>query len=94
MATTRHSFDTQLRALEQDLLRMGSLVEGMVDQSVRALLERDAKLADVLKVPQSQVMVRPMGGVSKLKRTFRAALSTRASEAKTCPISAGVKMRL
>jgi phosphate transport system protein len=46
MATIRHSFDTQLRELEQDLLRMGSIVEGMIDRSVRALLERDAELAE------------------------------------------------
>jgi phosphate transport system protein len=45
MPPTRHAFDTQLRELEQDLLRMGSHVEAMEDQAVRALLERDAALA-------------------------------------------------
>lgn len=48
MATTRHSFDTQLRELEQDLLRMGSLVEGMVDRSVRSLLERNIEMAEAV----------------------------------------------
>jgi phosphate transport system protein len=45
MSTTRRDFDEQLRELEQDLLRMGSMVEEMLDQSVHALLERDAALA-------------------------------------------------
>lgn len=45
MPTTRQAFDTQLRELEQDLLRMGSYVEEMEDQAVRALLSRDAALA-------------------------------------------------
>ncbi len=48
MATTRHTFDTQLRELEQDLLRMGSYVEEMVDQAVSALLERDRALAEAV----------------------------------------------
>jgi phosphate transport system protein len=55
MPTTRHSFDTQLRELEQDLLRMGSLVEEMVDQSVRALLERDAALAEAVIAEDDRV---------------------------------------
>jgi phosphate transport system protein len=46
--TTRQSFDRELRNLEQDLLRMGSHVEGMVDQAVRALLERDRALAQAV----------------------------------------------
>lgn len=46
MSTTRRAFDIQLRALEQDLLRLGSHVEGMLDQAVRALLERDVALAE------------------------------------------------
>jgi phosphate transport system protein len=45
MATTRQTFDAQLRELEQDLLRMGTHVEEMVDQAVRALLNRDIALA-------------------------------------------------
>jgi len=45
MRTTRQAFDTQLRDLEQDLLRMGSYVEEMENQAVRALLSRDAVLA-------------------------------------------------
>jgi phosphate transport system protein len=55
MATTRHTFDTQLRALEQDLLRMGSHVEGMVDQSVRALLERNSELAEAVIAEDDKV---------------------------------------
>src|SRR5260370_675494 len=45
MRTTRQAFDTQLRDLEQDLLRMGSYVEEMENKAVRALLNRDAILA-------------------------------------------------
>jgi phosphate transport system protein len=45
MHTTRRDFDAQLHELEQDLLRMGSYVEEMVDQAVRSLLHRDAALA-------------------------------------------------
>ncbi len=45
MRTTRQAFDTQLRDLEQDLLRMGSYVEEMENQAVHALLSRDATLA-------------------------------------------------
>src|SRR5215212_7180811 len=45
MTTTRRSFDAQLQALEQDLLRMGSHVEEMTDHAVTALLTRDAALA-------------------------------------------------
>jgi phosphate transport system protein len=55
MATTRHTFDSQLQALEQDLLRMGSIVEGMVDQSVRALLERDIELAEAVIAEDDKV---------------------------------------
>ena len=45
MASTRQSFDLQLRALEQRVLRMGSFVEGMLDDAVTALVEQDIELA-------------------------------------------------
>src|SRR6266700_3794059 len=48
MPPTRHAFDTQLRELEQDLLRMGSYVEEMEEQAVRSLLSRDTALAQVV----------------------------------------------
>lgn len=48
MPTTRQAFDLQLKELEQDLLRMGSHVEEMEDQAVRALLNRDVTLAETV----------------------------------------------
>jgi phosphate transport system protein len=48
MPPTRQAFDAQLHELEQDLLRLGSHVEEMEDQAVRALLNRDAALAQVV----------------------------------------------
>lgn len=46
MTSTRSTFDTQLHALEQRLLRMGSFVEGMLESAAKALVEQDAALAE------------------------------------------------
>ncbi len=45
-STTRKTFDAQLKELEQQLLKMGSFVEGMLDSSVQALIRQDSELAD------------------------------------------------
>ena len=44
--TTRKTFDTQLNELEQQLLKMGSFVEGMLDSAMQALMNQDAELAE------------------------------------------------
>jgi len=41
-----HSFDVQLRTLEQRLLSMGSFVAGMLESSIKALVEQDILLAE------------------------------------------------
>jgi phosphate transport system protein len=46
MQSPRHTFDTQLHALEQRLLRMGSFVEEMLEDSVKALVDKDVSLAE------------------------------------------------
>lgn len=46
MASPRSTFDTQLHALEQRVLRMGSFVEGMLESAVQALVEQDIALAE------------------------------------------------
>lgn len=43
--STRVAFDRELRALQQDILRMGSLVEQAVYKAVEALVKRDPVLA-------------------------------------------------
>jgi phosphate transport system protein len=45
-STTRKTFDAQLRDLEQQLLKMGSFVEGMLDTAMQALIHQDLTLAD------------------------------------------------
>ncbi len=42
---TRETFDQKLGHLEQDLLQMGGLVEGAIEQSVQALKKQDVVLA-------------------------------------------------
>ncbi len=43
---TRATFDAQLRDLEQELLKMGTFVEQMVADSLRALTAQDVELAE------------------------------------------------
>ncbi len=45
MLNPRQSFDQQLRSLEQDLVRLGSIAEEMLDRSVQVLVNRDLELA-------------------------------------------------
>jgi phosphate transport system protein len=42
---TRETFDEQLKALEQDVLEMGKLVDRAIDRSVEALKKRDIDLS-------------------------------------------------
>jgi phosphate transport system protein len=42
---TRETFDEQLKALEQDILDMGALVDRAIDLSVEALVKRDVELS-------------------------------------------------
>jgi phosphate transport system protein len=44
--TTRKTFDAQLKELGQQLLKMGSFVEGMLDGAMQALIRQDVNLAD------------------------------------------------
>ncbi len=45
MSSPRQSFDTQLHSLEQRVLRMGSFVEGMLEDAVKALVDQNIALA-------------------------------------------------
>lgn len=45
VATTRAAFDRQLRALQDELLLMGSMVEKAIQRSIEALVRLDADLA-------------------------------------------------
>lgn len=45
MATTRTHFDQELAELKTGVLRLGSMVEQAIAQSMRALVERDNRLA-------------------------------------------------
>jgi len=44
--TVRSSFSEEIRELEQDLLKMGSIVEQMLHKSIEALITRDVFLAE------------------------------------------------
>ncbi|MZP28996.1 phosphate signaling complex protein PhoU [Heliobacterium undosum] len=44
--TTRSVFDVSLKNLQQDLLRMGALVEEQIEKGIQALSRQDAALAD------------------------------------------------
>ena len=46
MTTVRRHFDQELRQLEQDVLKLGSFVEAMVAEAMRALVNQDRDLAD------------------------------------------------
>jgi len=45
MLGTRSGFDQSLKVLQQDILRMGSLVETAIAQAVEALAKQDVELA-------------------------------------------------
>ncbi|NSW89840.1 MAG: phosphate signaling complex protein PhoU [Firmicutes bacterium] len=42
---TRHSFDTELKELHMELIKMGSLVEESIEKTILALKKQDIKLA-------------------------------------------------
>ncbi|HWI54956.1 MAG TPA: phosphate signaling complex protein PhoU [Desulfobacteria bacterium] len=46
MASTRHAFDRALEELQQEILRMGSLVETAIYNSVQSLASQDVALAE------------------------------------------------
>jgi phosphate transport system protein len=54
-APIRHSFDEQLAALQQDVVRMGSLAAEAVQNSVEALAQRDTRLADRVMQIENQI---------------------------------------
>ncbi|MCG0274706.1 MAG: phosphate signaling complex protein PhoU [Thermosediminibacteraceae bacterium] len=45
MATTRPAFDRELEELQQDILKMGSIVEQQIYNAVESLVKKDEKLA-------------------------------------------------
>lgn len=51
---TRH-IDQDLKRVRQDLLRMGAEVEAMVDDVIRALLERDSEAAEAMPARDRKV---------------------------------------
>ncbi|MHB9093108.1 MAG: phosphate signaling complex protein PhoU [Eubacteriales bacterium] len=46
MSSTRHAFDRALEELQQEILRMGSLVEQAIYNAVHSLAKQDVPLAD------------------------------------------------
>ena len=46
--TTRETFDRDLQQLQEDLLRMGDLVDGAIRRSIEALQARSMKLAETV----------------------------------------------
>ena len=52
---TDKSYEAELKALRDRLLEMGGLVEQAIAASVRAMTERDAALAEEIKVKDRQV---------------------------------------
>jgi len=51
----RHSFDEQLAALQQDVVRMGSLAADAVQKAVDARAQRDLELADQVMQIENQI---------------------------------------
>lgn len=51
----RHAFDEQLAALQQDVVRMGSLAADAVQRSIQALAERSPQLADQVMELENQI---------------------------------------
>lgn len=49
------TLDQQLSRIRQKLLRMGGLVEQMIDQAVQGLLQRDSSLAEQVPVQDAEV---------------------------------------
>ncbi len=51
----RHSFDTQLAELQQDVVRMGSLAAEAVQAALQALTGRDLTLCDRVMELENQI---------------------------------------
>ncbi|UBF24544.1 phosphate signaling complex protein PhoU [Kovacikia minuta CCNUW1] len=54
-ATTRTNFERQLKRIQQDVLRMGALVEGSFLLARRALFERDLEAPKIIAVQDKQI---------------------------------------
>ena len=52
---TREVFHGELRLLEDDLLRLADLVGGAIEQSVRALVDRDSDLAEAVRANDERI---------------------------------------
>lgn len=50
----RH-FDREIEDLKERLLRMGAMVEDQINESIRALLERDTKVAEAVIAADSEI---------------------------------------
>ena len=55
MMNARNSFDQELRLLHLDLIKMGSMAEEAIEQSIHALLHRDNPLAESIVRGDNQV---------------------------------------
>jgi phosphate transport system protein len=51
----RRTFEEELQAIKDDVLRLGALVEGQIQRTGLALLERDVELADRVRWADSEV---------------------------------------
>jgi len=51
----RHSFDESLDSLQKDILRMGKLVEEMLDKAVESLKRQDVKMAEEVLESEEQI---------------------------------------
>src|SRR5688572_12359568 len=54
-ASVRRSFEEQLQATKDDVLRLGSMVEHQLQQAGRALVERDFDLADRVRWGDAEI---------------------------------------
>jgi phosphate transport system protein len=53
--STRATLDAELRAIKDDVLRLGALVESALERAGRALTERDSELADQVRWDDAEV---------------------------------------
>ncbi|ABZ84643.1 phosphate transport system regulatory protein phou [Heliomicrobium modesticaldum Ice1] len=53
--TTRSEFDVSLKNLQQDLLRMGALVEEQIEKGIEALVRQDVALADAVVANDDEI---------------------------------------
>lgn len=55
MDTTQHNFERQLRIISEKVLRMGGMAEEAIGRSIRALIDRDSKLAAEVIATDSEI---------------------------------------